>query len=169
MAVVQLETGDRQPENGFVTPETASPELLTRVDASVLPFLGGFGKYQKHLIILTWIPALFIGFSHFSDNFLLAQPNSTCIQPLANATRDTADHPSLLDSPINIGDQPASYADHNDSMHCRCEEWTFELHTGLVQNVVTKDRSFHVMVFTEVQSMHLADIESSQQLTQWMT
>ncbi|KAM4728852.1 solute carrier family 22 member 23-like [Anableps anableps] len=144
MAVVQLETGDRQPENGFVTPETASPELLTRIDESVLPFLGGFGKYQKQLIVLTWIPALFIGFSQFSDNFLLAQPNITCTQPLANVTRHTADHSSLQDSPINISARPAPlYAGgdpsgHNDSMQCKCNESTFELHTGLVQNVVTK-------------------------------
>lgn len=147
MAVVQLDTEDHQPENGFVSPETTSPGLLTRIDGSVLPFLGGFGKYQKQLIVLTWIPALFIGFSQYSDNFLLAQPNNTCIQPLANLTNQTASHSSLLDSPKNISARPAyvyangSYTgSHNDTnnMRCRCNEWTFELHTGLVQNVVTK-------------------------------
>ncbi|XP_008298601.1 solute carrier family 22 member 23-like [Stegastes partitus] len=153
MAVVQLETGDHQPENGFVSPETTSPGLLTRIDGAVLPFLGGFGKYQKQLIVLTWIPAIFIGFSQYSDNFLLAQPNNTCIQPLANVTNQSAGHSSLLDGPRNGSARPASiYANgsylssggggsgHNDttSMECRCREWTFELHTGLVQNVVTK-------------------------------
>ncbi|XP_042354322.1 LOW QUALITY PROTEIN: solute carrier family 22 member 23-like [Plectropomus leopardus] len=147
MAVVQLDTEDHQPENGFVSPETTSPGLLTRIDGSVLPFLGGFGKYQKQLIVLTWIPALFIGFSQYSDNFLLAQPNNTCIQPLANLTNQTASHSSLLDSPKNISARAAyyinangSYGSHNDTanMQCRCSEWTFELHTGLVQNVVTK-------------------------------
>ncbi|XP_041805847.1 solute carrier family 22 member 23 [Chelmon rostratus] len=146
MAVVQLDTEDHQPENGFVSPETTSPGLLTRIDGSVLPFLGGFGKYQKQLIVLTWIPALFIGFSQYSDNFLLAQPNNTCVQPLANLTNQTAGHSSLLDSPRNISARPAaiyangSYGSHNDTnnMQCRCSEWTFELHTGLVQNVVTK-------------------------------
>ncbi|XP_035994118.1 solute carrier family 22 member 23 [Fundulus heteroclitus] len=143
MALVQLETGDHQPENGFVTPETAAPELLTLIDASVLPFLGGFGKYQKHLIMLTWLPALFIGFSQFSDNFLLAQPNSTCIEPHANATRHTADHSSLLDG-MNMSARPAplyaggNYSGHNDNVQCNCSKWTFELHTGLAENVVTK-------------------------------
>ena len=154
MAVVQLDTEDHQPENGFVSPETTSAGLLTRIDGSVLPFLGGFGKYQKQLIVLTWIPALFIGFSQYSDNFLLAQPNNTCVQPLANLTHNnnhTAGHSSLLDSPKNgSSGRPAyiyangsySSSGHNDTnnMQCRCNEWTFELHTGLVQNVVTKVR-----------------------------
>uniref|UniRef100_A0A665VPI2 Solute carrier family 22 member 23 n=1 Tax=Echeneis naucrates TaxID=173247 RepID=A0A665VPI2_ECHNA len=146
MAVVQLDTEDHQPENGFVSPETTSPGLLTRIDGSVLPFLGGFGKYQKQLIVLTWIPALFIGFSQFSDNFLLAQPNNTCVQPLANLTNQTTGHSSLLEAPKNISGRPAHiYANgsdgtHNDTagMQCHCSQWTFELHTGLVQNVVTK-------------------------------
>ncbi|XP_019962551.2 solute carrier family 22 member 23-like [Paralichthys olivaceus] len=149
MAVVQLDREDHQPENGFVSPETTSPGLLTRIDCSVLPFLGGFGKYQKQLIVLTWIPALFIGFSQFSDNFLLAQPNNTCVQPLANLTynQSAPGHSSLLDSPHNSsGARSAhmyangSYGSHNNSisMQCQCSEWTFELHTGLVHNVVTK-------------------------------
>ncbi|TSX17025.1 Solute carrier family 22 member 23 [Bagarius yarrelli] len=71
------------PENGFVTPEAPSPGLmLSRVDGCVLPFLGGFGRYQKQLVLLTWIPALFIGFSQFSDYFMLAQPNSTCVRAI---------------------------------------------------------------------------------------
>lgn len=154
MAVVQLDTDDHQPENGFVSPETTSANLLTRIDGSVLPFLGGFGKYQKQLIVLTWIPALFIGFSQYSDNFLLAQPNNTCIQPLANLTNQTAPaagHSSLLNGPQNssssVGARSAYNGSstgnsHNDTsrnyMQCQCKEWTFELHSGLVQNVVTK-------------------------------
>lgn len=146
MAVVQLDREDHQPENGFVSPETTSPGLLARVDDSVLPALGGFGKYQKQLIVLTWIPALFIGFSQYSDNFLLAQPNNTCIQPLANLTNQTTSHSSLVDNPKNISARSShiyangSYGTYNDTtnMQCRCSEWTFELHTGLVQNVVTK-------------------------------
>ncbi|XP_072220640.1 solute carrier family 22 member 23-like [Leuresthes tenuis] len=146
MALVQLETGDHQPENGFVSPETTSPGLLTRIDGSVLPFLGGFGKYQKQLIVLTWIPALFIGFSQYSDNFLLAQPNNTCIQPLANLTNQSTGYSSLLESQKNISARSApiyvngNYSAQNDTtnMQCMCSEWTFELHSGLVQNVVTK-------------------------------
>lgn len=142
MAVVQLETGDHQPENGFVSPETTSPDLLTRIDNSVLPFLGGFGKYQKQLIVLTWIPALFIGFSQFSDNFLLAQPNSTCIQPLAILTNHST-HSSVSGSPKNISERPdPNYVNgtstSNNNTLCNCSEWTFELHTGLKENVVTK-------------------------------
>lgn len=153
MAVVQLDTEDHQPENGFVSAKSSSPPgLLTRTD-EVLPFLGGFGKYQKQLIVLTWIPALFIGFSQYSDNFLLAQPNNTCVQPLVNLTNVTSTgYASLLDTWRNSSSnvRPASiyangsYSDgssrrHNDTdMQCRCSEWTFELHTGLVQNVVTK-------------------------------
>ncbi|KAM3866216.1 solute carrier family 22 member 23 [Diretmus argenteus] len=147
MAVVQLETAeDHQPENGFVSPETTSPGPLTRIDDCVLPFLGGFGKYQKQLIVLTWIPALFIGFSQYSDSFLLAQPNNTCVQPTANATNFTRSPSSLFHGPYNSSTRPAfiypngSYGTHNDTanMLCMCKEWTFELHTGLVQNVVTK-------------------------------
>ncbi|XP_062337760.1 solute carrier family 22 member 23 [Osmerus eperlanus] len=146
MAVVQLETEDHQPENGFVPPEFTSPGLLTRFDACVLPFLGGFGKYQRHLIVLTWIPAIFIGFSQYSDNFLLAQPNNTCVQPLTNTTNLSRTHSSLYNGPGNTTTRPAyiyangSYGTHNDSanMQCMCKEWTFELHTGLVRNVVTK-------------------------------
>ncbi|TKC40392.1 hypothetical protein EI555_019232 [Monodon monoceros] len=53
--------------------------LLLDYDGSVLPFLGGLGgSYQKTLVLLTWIPALFIGFSQFSDSFLLDQPNFWC-------------------------------------------------------------------------------------------
>ncbi|KAM6990479.1 solute carrier family 22 member 23-like [Tautogolabrus adspersus] len=146
MAVVQLDTEDHQPENGFVSPENTSAGLLTRIDCMVLPFLGGFGKYQKQLIVLTWIPALFIGFSQYSDNFLLAQPNNTCVQPLANLSNHTAGYSSLLDGPKSTSSRPAhlyangSYVSHNDTikMQCQCSEWTFELHKGLVQNVVTK-------------------------------
>ncbi|XP_046884364.1 solute carrier family 22 member 23 [Hypomesus transpacificus] len=146
MAVVQLETEDHQPENGFVPPESTSPGSLTRIDGCVLPFLGGFGKYQRHLIVLTWIPAIFIGFSQYSDNFLLAQPNNTCVQPLTNTTNLSRTHSSLYNGPGNSTTRPAyiyangSYGTRNDSanMQCMCKEWTFELHTGLVRNVVTK-------------------------------
>ncbi|KAJ8012133.1 hypothetical protein DPEC_G00065510 [Dallia pectoralis] len=134
--VVQLDTDDRQPENGFVSPGTESPGTLTRIDQSVLPFLGGFGKYQRQLIVLTWIPALFIGFSQYSDEFLLAQPNNTCVPPAVNVTNVTGS-PPLFHSPNAYGNGTyngtARYL-----QHCMCKEWTFELHTGLVQNVVTK-------------------------------
>ncbi|XP_042164086.1 solute carrier family 22 member 23-like isoform X3 [Oncorhynchus tshawytscha] len=144
MAVVQLDTEDHQSENGFVSPETESPGLLTRIDSCVLPFLGGFGKYQRQLIVLTWIPALFIGFSQYSDEFLLAQPNNTCVPPMANTTN--LSRSPLFHGANNSFPRTAAYVytngTHNDTarhlQHCMCKEWTFELHTGLIQNVVTK-------------------------------
>ncbi|KAI5613960.1 solute carrier family 22 member 23-like [Silurus asotus] len=150
------------PENGFVTPEAPSPGLmLSRVDGCVLPFLGGFGRYQKQLVVLTWIPALFIGFSQFSDYFLLAQPNSTCLRT-SNGTRapehesTTAMTSSMISSMISPMSSPMSssapfppHALHtevemNGSQrsleHCACENETLthELLSGLKQNVVTK-------------------------------
>lgn len=129
-----------------MSPESTSPGVLTRIDGCVLPFLGGFGKYQRQMIFLTWIPALFIGFSQYSDNFLLAQPNNTCVQPMANTTNLTRSHSSLFHGPNNSITRPAfmyangTYGTHNDTARsqCMCKEWTFELQTGLVRNVVTK-------------------------------
>ncbi|KAL2097276.1 hypothetical protein ACEWY4_006483 [Coilia grayii] len=146
MAVAQLETDDHQPENGFVSPETTSPGLLSRIDGCVLPFLGGFGKYQKQLIVLTWIPALFIGFSQFSDSFLLAQPNSTCVLPTINSSNLTLS-PSSLFNGQNNSRVSAPYLSPNgtrhnntDDAHCRqhCTQWKYDMHMGLQENVVTK-------------------------------
>lgn len=176
MAVVQLDTEERQPENGFVSPETtssSSPGLLTRVDHDVLPFLGGFGKYQRQLIALTWIPALFIGFSQYSDNFLLAQPNNTCVRPLVNGSDWPAAPSSLLDGARNISTpllppllpvhaNGSQRGGNNDSsrMQCGCSKWTFELHTGLVRNVVTKVCSLCVL-FLSCFSFYLENAASS--------
>ncbi|KAJ8272778.1 hypothetical protein GJAV_G00093330 [Gymnothorax javanicus] len=139
MAVVRLETGDHQPENGFVSSETTSSGLLSRIDGYVFPCLGGFGKYQRQLIVLTCIPVLFIGFSQFSDNFLLAQPNNTCEPPIAKFENNTAS--SLLSSNnTNSSSQSldASSTENNSSTNCLCLEGNYKTQTGLVQNVVTK-------------------------------
>ncbi|XP_058411343.1 solute carrier family 22 member 23 isoform X4 [Diceros bicornis minor] len=67
------------PHPGCCSAAAAPSLLLLDYDGSVLPFLGGLGGgYQKTLVLLTWIPALFIGFSQFSDSFLLDQPNFWC-------------------------------------------------------------------------------------------
>nr|XP_035920518.1 solute carrier family 22 member 23-like isoform X2 [Halichoerus grypus] len=68
------------PHPGCSSAAAGAPSLLLLdYDGSVLPFLGGLGGgYQKTLVLLTWIPALFIGFSQFSDSFLLDQPNFWC-------------------------------------------------------------------------------------------
>ncbi|XP_048866587.1 solute carrier family 22 member 23-like [Brienomyrus brachyistius] len=140
MAVERLEMGDRQPENGFVSCEAASPGFLSSVDNKVLPNLGGFGKYQKQLVVLTWIPALFIGFSQFSDYFLLAQPNITCLDPSANASNFTGG-PALFDS---NGSLLSRYSfgngtlQDNSSIPCECKDRRYKLEMGLDRNVVTK-------------------------------
>ncbi|KAM4628919.1 solute carrier family 22 member 23 [Polymixia lowei] len=136
MAAGRLEAQDHPPENGFTPLEHPTPRLLPRVDGSVLQSLGGFGRHQKQLVVLTWIPALFIGFSQFSDYFLLAQPNGTCIQPTVNDSNWTV---------AVTGGTPALHLKGNgsdegygDGMLCSCKEWRLELLTGLSQNVVTK-------------------------------
>uniref|UniRef100_A0A3Q2Y1Y0 Solute carrier family 22 member 23 n=1 Tax=Hippocampus comes TaxID=109280 RepID=A0A3Q2Y1Y0_HIPCM len=129
--------------DGSRSPAAPAPRLLPHVDASVLPSLGGFGRHQKQLVVLTWIPALFIGFSQFSDYFLLAQPNGTCLQPSANGSQWTSapnplggtdDVPALQPQVNGTGAEDGD----GDGLPCACEERTLELHTGLSQNVVTK-------------------------------
>uniref|UniRef100_A0A3Q3SAR8 Solute carrier family 22 member 23 n=1 Tax=Mastacembelus armatus TaxID=205130 RepID=A0A3Q3SAR8_9TELE len=137
------EAQDHPPENGFTSLDNPAPRLLPHIDGSVLPSLGGFGKHQKQLVVLTWIPALFIGFSHFSDYFLLAQPNVTCVQPLTNETNWTVASP-----PVTVtGAAPALHFKGNNTgegygdgsgLLCACKQWKLELQTGLSQNVVTK-------------------------------
>ncbi|XP_051723933.1 solute carrier family 22 member 23 [Ctenopharyngodon idella] len=131
MAVSQLDIEPHPPENGFVTPETnTSPELLTRIDGGVLPNVGGFGKYQKQLIVLTWIPAIFIGFSQFSDSFLLAQPNSPCAPNSSELS--TTLKPQPFTGVNNEGKATEA------SSLCICVQSGYELKNGLEQNVVTK-------------------------------
>ncbi|XP_058494238.1 solute carrier family 22 member 23 [Solea solea] len=142
MAGGRLEAQDHPPENGFTPLEHPVPRLLPHIDGSVLPSLGGFGKHQKQLVVLTWIPALFIGFSQFSDYFLLAQPTGTCVQPLANDTNwteapVTVGAPALLH--LNGTDTGEGYGEGGGGPSlCACKEWRLELQTGLSQNVVTK-------------------------------
>ncbi|XP_056893578.1 solute carrier family 22 member 23 isoform X2 [Takifugu flavidus] len=141
MAVGRPEAQDHPPENGFTPLEHPVPRLLPHIDGSVLPSLGGFGKHQKQLVVLTWIPALFIGFSQFSDYFLLAQPNGTCVQNTGNHSNGTVPFPSIT----TAGHAPAlhlkgngTHGEGDGEMLCACKEWKLELQTGLSQNVVTK-------------------------------
>ncbi|XP_024278010.1 solute carrier family 22 member 23-like [Oncorhynchus tshawytscha] len=149
--VSEAQERDQPPiDNGFVSLEqTQAPRLLPHVDGSILPSLGGFGKHQKQLVILTWIPALFIGFSQFSDYFLLAQPNGTCVQPLVNGSNWTMGSLTLPVTVTNGGiGTPVPYlpldngtrdgVGDSGGMQCECKEWKLELQTGLSQNVVTK-------------------------------
>lgn len=146
MAVGRREAQDHPPENGFTPLEHPVPRLLPHIDGSVLPSLGGFGKHQKQLVVLTWIPALFIGFSQFSDYFLLAQPNGTCVQNTGNHSNGTVPFPSITAA----GDAPAlhlkgngTHGEGDGETLCACKEWKLELQTGLSQNVVTKVTSAH--------------------------
>lgn len=141
MAAGRPEAQDHPPENGFTPLEHPAPRLLPHIDGSVLPSLGGFGKHQKQLVVLTWIPALFIGFSQFSDYFLLAQPNGTCVQPLANHSNWTAASPPVTAAPALLqlrGNGTGEGYGDGSGMLCACKEWRLELQTGLSQNVVTK-------------------------------
>ncbi|KAK3568074.1 hypothetical protein QTP86_029710 [Hemibagrus guttatus] len=133
------------PENGFVTPEAPSPGLmLSRVDGCVLPFLGGFGRYQKQLVVLTWIPALFIGFSQFSDNFLLAQTNSTCLRTInGTVVHKHVTTTAMTSAPVYTHAHHAAAGSNGSARaveHCACENgtWRHEMLSGLKQNVVTK-------------------------------
>ncbi|XP_068599708.1 solute carrier family 22 member 23-like [Brachionichthys hirsutus] len=124
-----------RPEERTPPPESGlAPRLLPRMDGSVLPALGGFGRHQKQLVVLTWIPALFIGFSQFSDYFLLAQPHGACVQPPRNQSNWTAPELELSGNGTGGG---RGDGDGGGAL-CACKEWRLELQTGLSQNVVTK-------------------------------
>ncbi|XP_052466687.1 solute carrier family 22 member 23 isoform X1 [Carassius gibelio] len=133
MAVSQLDIESHPPENGFVTPETDKRQgLLSQIDNRVLPHLGGFGRFQKLLVLLTCIPAIFIGFSQFSDSFLLyvphpcaqVQPNSSNVSAVANGNNPT--------------NGSSSSSSSSSSSQCVCTQSGCQLQIGLEQNVVTK-------------------------------
>ncbi|XP_062850666.1 solute carrier family 22 member 23 [Trichomycterus rosablanca] len=155
-------------ENGMVTPDSGpSPGLLvSRVDGCVLPYLGGFGRYQKQLVLLTWIPALFIGFSQMSDQFLLARPTiSACLHSPRdmNGTGNGTDlenrHSTTVLPPTIITTALALLTGNHSSAHpstarwiindtdrretpqycdCNSNTWRHELQSGLAHNVVTQ-------------------------------
>ncbi|KAJ7410969.1 hypothetical protein WISP_105358 [Willisornis vidua] len=126
-------------------PAAACSPLLLDYDGSVLPFLGGLGgRYQRTLVLLTWVPALVIGFSKFSDSFLLDQPDFWCreadgqgnwsetLAPIhANHSGNSSIFPPLPGLPT-----PAA----GNASECSCREWHYRIRAGLVQNVVSKVR-----------------------------
>ncbi|NXN11369.1 S22AN protein, partial [Indicator maculatus] len=127
-----------------VPPPAACSPLLLDYDGSVLPFLGGLGGgYQRTLVLLTWMPALFIGFSKFSDSFLLDQPDFWCLEAdgqgsgnwsgsLALGHANRSDNGSVFPPPGLP--TPAG----GNASECDCHEWHYRIRAGLVQNVVSK-------------------------------
>ncbi|XP_032775661.1 LOW QUALITY PROTEIN: solute carrier family 22 member 23-like [Strigops habroptila] len=125
-------------------PAAACSPLLLDYDGSVLPFLGGLGgRYQRTLVLLTWVPALFIGFSKFSDSFLLDQPDFWCREAdgqgnwsgsLALSHANRSDNGSIFPPPGLP--TPAG----GNASECDCHEWHYRIRAGLVQNVVSKVR-----------------------------
>ncbi|NXV91179.1 S22AN protein, partial [Calonectris borealis] len=123
-------------------PAAACSPLLLDYDGSVLPFLGGLGGgYQRTLVLLTWVPALFIGFSKFSDSFLLDQPDFWCREAdgqgnwsgsLAPGHANRSGNGSIFPPP----GLPTPAA--GNASECDCHEWHYRIRAGLVQNVVSK-------------------------------
>ncbi|KAM9308580.1 solute carrier family 22 member 23 [Gastrophryne carolinensis] len=126
--------------------------LLLDYDGSVLPFLGGLGSFNRRLVLLTWVPALFLSFSQFSDFFLLDIPDKWCKSNgssldsshashlhLGNETTTAMPSPEVLLLPPPLPTLPMAtppFTNHTDS--CLCHQWTYQIHAGLVQNVVSK-------------------------------
>uniref|UniRef100_A0A8C1NJS1 Solute carrier family 22 member 23 n=1 Tax=Cyprinus carpio TaxID=7962 RepID=A0A8C1NJS1_CYPCA len=131
MDAVQLDGLDPPAENGNVS-QSEPHKRLSQVDTVVLPFLGGFGRYQRRLVALTWIPAFLISFIQFSDHFLLGQPDRKCVRPDQNRTSSGRDIFDLIAT--------GNAAESSNVTACVCSEWWFELQSGLQQNVVTKVR-----------------------------
>ncbi|NXC14366.1 S22AN protein, partial [Corythaeola cristata] len=125
-------------------PSAACSPLLLDYDGSVLPFLGGLsGRYQRTLVLLTWVPALFISFSKFSDSFLLDQPDFWCREAdgqgnwsgsLALGHANRSGNSSIFAAP----GLPALAG--GNASECDCHEWHYRIRAGLVQNVVSKVR-----------------------------
>ncbi|KAL2089389.1 hypothetical protein ACEWY4_014077 [Coilia grayii] len=136
MAVVRR---DHSPGNGQVGPSPEAtpsrpPPPLAQVDGVVFPFLGGFGRYQKRLMLLSWIPALLVSCNQYSDYIHLSQPNITCTANVSGAA-DTIAVP-----PLN-GSTRAPFITDNyeeDGAQCSCLERHIHLESGLKQNVVTE-------------------------------
>lgn len=137
MAVVRM---DHPPGNGLVGPSPEAtpsrPPPLAQVDGVVFPFLGGFGRYQKRLVLLSWIPALLVSCNQFSDYMHLAQPNITC------AGNATAAADPVAVPPLNGSTHTPFMTDNyeENEMECSCSDPHIQLEFGLKQNVITQVR-----------------------------
>lgn len=137
MAVVRV---DHPPGNGLVgpTPEAtpSSPPLLAQVDGVVFPFLGGFGKFQRRLVLLSWIPALIVSCNQFTDYIHLGHPNVTC------AGNRTGFWESIAVPPLNGSTRTPFLTDRDEDngMQCSCSDRHIHPDFGLERNVVTEWR-----------------------------
>lgn len=151
----------RLEENGSALPATPSPgpssrrgsaaeapsQLLLDFDREVMPLAGSLGPYTRRLVLLTWIPMLFIGFSQFSDSFLLDQPDYWCLGSRDNSTAHRLLGPTggpgmapshNLSHSRGLLEHPAHAEDPQLGEDCQCSEWSYQIRTGLGQNVVSK-------------------------------
>ncbi|XP_074843839.1 solute carrier family 22 member 23 isoform X1 [Carettochelys insculpta] len=124
-------------------PAAACSPLLLDYDGSVLPFLRGLGGgYQKTLVLLTWLPALFIGFSQFSDSFLLDQPDFWCwgADGQGNGTGHLARGPANHSHAAGMLGPPAlpTPPPGDNASQCHCHEWQYRIRAGLSHNVVSQ-------------------------------
>lgn len=126
------------------SPAAACSPLLLDYDGSVLPFLGGLsGRYQRTLVLLTWVPALFIGFSKFSDSFLLDQPDFWCREADGQGNWSGTLAPVHVNHSGNGSIFPPPglpTPTGENASECDCHEWHYRIRAGLVQNVVSKVR-----------------------------
>ncbi|XP_030064390.1 solute carrier family 22 member 23 [Microcaecilia unicolor] len=145
-------------ENGSVLPAAPLPPTPTSpsnppppldYDGCVLPALGGLGgTWQRRLLLLTWLPALFIGFSQFSDNFLLDLPDYRCRgdngshhqhPPSSATTASPLSPPPPPRELLHLNDSGQGPALPNSSRDdCKCEHWDYRIRAGLRYNVVSK-------------------------------
>lgn len=150
MDAVRLDGLNPPAENGNVS-QSEPHKRLSQVDTVVLPFLGGFGRYQRRLVALTWIPAFLISFSQFSDHFLLGQPDRKCVRPDQGSTGNGTDRDLFVEAIANGTDSSFVTA-------CLCSEWRFDLQSGLQQNVVTKVRCSQSRMPLEKDSLRRLEI-----------
>uniref|UniRef100_A0A803YAP3 Solute carrier family 22 member 23 n=1 Tax=Meleagris gallopavo TaxID=9103 RepID=A0A803YAP3_MELGA len=105
----------------------AAPVLLGSLLPGLIRRVIGLRDFLcRTLVLLTWVPALFIGFSKFSDSFLLDQPDFWCRQ---------------ADGQGNWSHIPPGRSAHpvaGNASECDCHEWHYRIRAGLVQNVVSK-------------------------------
>lgn len=120
--------------------------LLLDFDREVMPVAGGLGLYTRRLVLLTGVPMRLIGFSQFSDSFLLDQPgdwcrgNATAHRLLAPTGGPVVGPEHNMSHSRGLLEHPAHAEDPQLGKDCQCSEWSYQIRAGLGQNVVSKLR-----------------------------